>query len=260
VVHSSLNARDSGAFKGIALFTPGGDLVYCIDPHKRDRWHIQLCATFQEMLGLSELPHFLAPSYAATVDRWFNPQTQQLETYAEASPLVLRYQGLLNVVFGLEDVTWKAIPGLEDLCDPIVISTYQNHFPQLWETHDLVVQLAQAKVSDVQTQPKSSQLSWSLMPFIPSTQGYVLRLYVSGNNAVTERILQNLHQLLERSLKHPYTLKVVNIYKHPDMAEADQIAATPTLVKVYPPPVRRIVGDLEDVAKILQILSSPHYS
>ncbi|MBD2462553.1 circadian clock protein KaiB [Oscillatoria sp. FACHB-1407] len=254
---SSLLSHSTNIFKGIALFTPGGDLVYCIDPHKRDRWHVQLCATLQEMLGLSELPHFLSPFYAATIDRWLNPKTQHIETYAEASPLVLRYQGLLNAVFGLEDVIWKPIPGLEDLCDPIVMSTYQTQFPQLWETHDLVVQLDQAKINSAQAQLKSSQLSWSPMPPAPTAQGYVLRLYVSGNNTATERILQNLHHLLERSLKHPYTLKVVDIYKHPDLAENDQIAATPTLVKVYPPPVRRIVGDLEDVAKILQILASP---
>ncbi|NJO67034.1 MAG: circadian clock protein KaiB, partial [Leptolyngbyaceae cyanobacterium RM1_405_57] len=74
---------------------------------------------------------------------------------------------------------------------------------------------------------------------------------------VTERILQNLHQLLEKSLQQPYTLKVVDIYKHPEQAEADQVAATPTLVKVWPKPVRRIAGNLEDAAKILQILASP---
>ncbi|MDX2212186.1 MAG: circadian clock KaiB family protein [Oculatellaceae cyanobacterium bins.114] len=257
VVYSSSTTHHSEIFKGIALFTPGGDLVYCIDPHKRDRWHVQLCATLQEMLGLGELPHFLSPFYAATVDRWLNPQTQQIETYAEASPLVLRYQGLLNAIFGLDDVIWQAIPGLEDMCDPVVISTYQNQFPQLWKNHELVVQLDQIKASTAQPHSKSSNLLWSPVAVTPTTQGYVLRLYVSGNSAATERILQHLHQLLERSLKHPYTLKVVDIYKHPDMAESDQIAATPTLVKVYPPPVRRIVGDLDNVSKILQILSSP---
>ncbi|MDJ0558735.1 MAG: circadian clock protein KaiB, partial [Microcystis sp. M53599_WE4] len=30
-------------FKGIALFTPGGDLIYCIDPDKQTHWHLNLC-------------------------------------------------------------------------------------------------------------------------------------------------------------------------------------------------------------------------
>ena len=57
------------AFKGIALFTPGGDVVYCIDPKKQNRWHVQLCGLLQYLLNLPELPHFLVPSYAATLDR-----------------------------------------------------------------------------------------------------------------------------------------------------------------------------------------------
>lgn len=231
--------------------------MYCIDPQKRDRWHIQLCAMFQDLLGLSELPHFLSPVYAATVDRWLNPQTQQVKTFAEASPLVLRYQGLLNAVFGVEGVTWKATPGLTDLCDPIVISTYQSQFPQLWQNHELVIRLDQTQSTLLQPKRTSSTLLWSPAPLAPAAQGYVLRLYVSGNSAATERILHHLHQLLERSLQQPYTLKVVDIYKHPDLAETDQIAATPTLVKAYPLPVRRIVGDLENVGKVLQILASP---
>jgi circadian clock protein KaiB len=246
-------------FKGIALFTPGGDLVYCIDPHKRDRWHVQLCAALQEMLGLSELPHFLSPFYAATIDRWLNPHTQQIETFAEASPLVLRYQELLNVVFGIGDVTWRAIPDLEELCDPIVISTYQSQFPQLWQTHDLIVRLDKTHPILPQPHSESSRLSWMPIKTVPSAQGYVLRLYVSGNSAATQHILEHLHQLLERSLQHPYTLKVIDVYKHPDLAESDQITATPTLIKIYPLPVRRIAGDLEDAGKVLQILSSPEH-
>jgi circadian clock protein KaiB len=61
-----------------------------------------------------------------------------------------------------------------------------------------------------------------------------LRLFVSGNSALTERTLQRLHQLLEKSLGPPYTLKVVDVFKHPEQAEADQISATPPLIKVWP--------------------------
>ncbi|MFM7558989.1 MAG: circadian clock protein KaiB, partial [Cylindrospermopsis raciborskii] len=53
-------------FKGIALFTPGGDLIYCIDPSKQKRWHLHLCGVLQQILNLSEPPHFLVPCYTAT--------------------------------------------------------------------------------------------------------------------------------------------------------------------------------------------------
>lgn len=253
--NSSLTSQPPDLFKGIALFTPGGDLVYCIDPLKRNRWHLQLCAVLQEMLGLSEPPHFLVPCYTATVDRWLDPQSQQLRTVAEASPRVLRYQPLLNVLFGVRELIWEAAPYPEGICDPFVLDVYQQQFPQLWQNHDLVVRFEKIEPLPPAPAGENSSLAWSPLNRHEKTQGYVLRLFVSDNSLATERILQNLHQLLDRVLQQPYTLKVVDIHKHPEQAEADQIAATPTLVKVWPHPVRRIVGDLEDVNKVLRVLA-----
>ncbi|MGQ4649872.1 circadian clock KaiB family protein [Lyngbya aestuarii] len=88
-------------------------------------------------------------------------------------------------------------------------------------------------------------------------QGYVLRLFVSGNSVTTENTLKTLHQLLEKSLVYPYTLKVIDVFKHPEQAEANQISATPTLLRVWPSPVRRIVGGLDDVEKVLRVLEAP---
>ncbi|MBD1998348.1 circadian clock protein KaiB [Leptolyngbya sp. FACHB-541] len=252
---SALKTQNPGLFKGIALFTPGGDLVYCIDPHKQSRWHLQLCSVLQEMLGLVEPPHFLLPCYTATIDRWLDPKTQQIQISAEACPRVLSHQALLNAIFAMEDLVWEADPRQEELCDPLVLASYRQQFPQLWEEHDLVVRL-QAEPHSYSLESRHTALSWSPQKLDPPSQGYVLRLFIAGHNSATERILQNLHQLLEKSLQQPYTLKVVDIYKHPEQAEADQVAATPTLVKVWPKPVRRIAGNLEDAAKILQMLST----
>jgi circadian clock protein KaiB len=264
-------------FKGIALFTPGGDLIYCIDPSKQSRWHLHLCVALQEILGLSEPPHFLIPCYTATIDRWFDPQTQQVKLEAETYAPVARYQHLLNAVFQCGDLLWS--PRVDDLCNPMVIATYYEQFPQLWKNHDLVVQVPQ---QDSQATKKGNlsplrlgnclddsvtleshgspsidlPVSRSRRAQPPDTHGYVLRLFVSGNSALTERTLQTLHQLLEKSLGHPYTLKVVDVFKHPEQAEVDQISATPTLIKVWPKPVRRIVGALDDVDKILRLLDA----
>lgn len=238
-------------FKGIALFTPGGDLVYCLDPHKQTRWHLQLCAVLQELLGLAEPPHFLVPCYSATIDRWIDPYTQQLKTAAEACPAVLENQVLLNAVFGVDDLVWARSPLPEGVCDPSVLSVYRTQFPQLWENHDLIFRFDQEKVIGA----SNGSLSWLPKSNKPDAKGYVLRLYISGNSAATEHTLQTLHQILERSLKQPYTLKIVDTHKNPEQAELDQIAATPTLVKVWPPPVRRIVGDFENLGKLLQFLA-----
>lgn len=244
-------------FKGIALFTPGGDLVYCIDPRKQSRWHLQLCAVLQEMLGLTEPPHFLVPCYTATIDRWIDPRTQQLQTFAEACPFVLRYQALLNAIFGVDDLVWQASQCPEGVCETGVLDSYRQQFPQLWQDHDLVVRYEKIEPQSLAESRENSTLSWSPLSQTQKTQGYVLRLFVAGHSGATARILKNLYELLEKSLQQPYTLKVIDIHKHPELAEANQIAATPTLLRVWPRPIKRIIGNLEDVDKVLQALAPP---
>ncbi|PSB23799.1 circadian clock KaiB family protein [Stenomitos frigidus] len=244
-----------GVFKGIALFTPGGGLVYGIDYKKQERWHLHLCAALQDLLSLPEPPHFLVPCYTATVDRWFDSRTQRLLTAAEASPLVLRYQTLLNAVFGLDDLHWQPTVLKEGVCDAVVLATYRKQFPQLWEPHDLVVRSEQAEPYAQSHQ--GAQTAAIEPPLLhPAATGYVLRLFVSGHSVATERTLQTLHRLLEESLSHLYTLKVIDVSQHPEQAELDQVSATPTLVKVWPRPVRRIVGDLDNIDQLLRILGS----
>ena len=248
MTHDKENNQEK-IFKGIALFTPGGDLIYCIDPNKQNRWHLQLCAGLQEILGLPEPPHFLVPCYTATIDKWIDSRTGQVKAFLEAYPPVLRYQALLNAVFEVGDLSWQPAPWPEAICDPMVLATYRQQFPQLWEEHDLILRFDR-DIIHPRIQP---ELSFpQTIPLEP--QGYVLRLFVSGQNASTERILQTLYQLLEQSLHQPYTLKVIDVFKHPELAEADRVSAIPALVKVWPKPVKRIVGELEDINKLLRLL------
>jgi circadian clock protein KaiB len=253
------------SFKAIALFTPGGDLVYSIDPNKQRRWHSDLCIYLQEFLGLSEPPHFLIPCYTATYDQWVNLQTQEIQFSAEAYPPVLQYQTLLNTIFDTENLVWQPTTNSEEVCNPLIIATYYEQFPQLWENHDLIVQVKKTDMSKIsasnenlsEVQPLAFNLNLSPQPEPNETKGYILRLFVSGHSLVTEKTLQTLYELLEGSLGHAYTLKVIDVLKHPDLAEADQISATPTLIKVWPKPVRRIVGELNNVDTILKLLGSP---
>ncbi|WP_227789013.1 MULTISPECIES: circadian clock KaiB family protein [unclassified Nodularia (in: cyanobacteria)] len=237
-------------FKGIALFTPGGDLIYCIDPNKQGRWHLHLCAVLQEILDLREPPHFLVPCYTATIDHWLDPHTHQVRTFAEAYPAVIRHQAVLNAIFGTE-LVWQTAPWQEGLCDRMVLSTYRSTFPQLWEDHDLIVDLDCS-----QSKPKYYPPAIATQKLQLQAECYVLRLFVAGHSANTERILQNLHGLLERSLGYPYTMKVIDVLTNPEQAEIDQVSATPTLVKVWPQPIRRIVGDIDNVDKLLQMLGA----
>lgn len=250
-------------FKGIALFTPGGDLVYCIDANKQSRWHLHLCAALQDWLGLSEPPHFLLPCYTATVDRWQDTTTGEVRTLATAALQVLRYRALLEGLFGLEPQRWQLVQTTPELCTPRLLSTYRQQFPILWECHDWVIRLDDfdrpSSLSQSPLSPLPTSLPTHPSPIQPTNHSpnYVFHLYLSSRSGNVQRILQNLHRLLEECIDRPYTLKMIDIAKNPEQAELDQVTAMPTLVRVSPLPMRRIVGDLEDADRLLSLLSSP---
>ena len=219
-------------------------MVYCRDPHKRSRWHLNLCGALQEALGLSEPPHFLVPCLTATVDRWIVPGSNQISTVAEAAPLVIKYQGLLNALFDLGSIEWQPVYPDPATCSLSMLETYQAQFPQLWQDHDLVLDVSEdRRLSEVEAVEISG-----------SGPGPVLKLFVSGHSVLTEKILNILQEVLENPRYRPYTLKVIDVSKHPEQAEAAQIQATPTLVRVWPLPVHRLVGELSDPRAILNLL------
>lgn len=85
----------------------------------------------------------------------------------------------------------------------------------------------------------------------PLKTTYVLKLYVAGNTPNSVRALKTLKDILEEEFQGVYALKVIDVLKNPQLAEEDKILATPTLSKILPPPVRKIIGDLSDREKVL---------
>ncbi len=80
---------------------------------------------------------------------------------------------------------------------------------------------------------------------------YVLKLYVAGNTSNSVRALRTLRNILEQEFQGVYALRVIDVQKNPQLAEEDKILATPTLAKILPLPVRKIIGDLSDREKVL---------
>ncbi len=80
---------------------------------------------------------------------------------------------------------------------------------------------------------------------------YVLRLYITGMTPRAERAVANLQRICDEELGGKYTLIVVDVLEQPQLAEDEKILATPTLIKVLPAPLRRIIGDMSDTEKVL---------
>jgi circadian clock protein KaiB len=80
---------------------------------------------------------------------------------------------------------------------------------------------------------------------------YVLRLYVTGLSPRSISAIESTKQICEEFLKGRYELEVVDLTKHPALAEGEQIIAAPTLIKHLPLPLRRLVGDLSNQERVL---------
>lgn len=85
----------------------------------------------------------------------------------------------------------------------------------------------------------------------PDNEIYELRLYVAGQTPKSVTAISNLKKYCEEYLKGRYKIEVIDLLKHPQLAEGDQILAIPTLVRKVPAPIRKIIGDLSNEERVL---------
>ncbi len=81
---------------------------------------------------------------------------------------------------------------------------------------------------------------------------YLLKLYVTGKTLRADQAIANVRRICDGEFCDQYELKVIDVLKHPELAEDEKILATPTLIKELPQPARRIIGDLSDKEKVLE--------
>ena len=84
-----------------------------------------------------------------------------------------------------------------------------------------------------------------------SAERWYLRLYIAGRSPESVLALANLRKLCDEFLAGRYEIEVIDLVDRPELAKADQIVAIPTLVRVLPPPIKKIIGDLSMKERIL---------
>lgn len=82
-----------------------------------------------------------------------------------------------------------------------------------------------------------------------------LRLYVAGNAPNSLMAIANIKAVCEAHFAAGHELEIVDSLKYPHRALADGVIVTPTLLKLFPLPVR-IVGNLSDTAQVLLALAN----
>jgi circadian clock protein KaiB len=81
--------------------------------------------------------------------------------------------------------------------------------------------------------------------------GFKLKLYVTGLTPGSQKAIERVRAACETHLQGRYALEVIDIYQRPALAKDEQIIATPTLIRVLPPPLRRYIGSLANAEKVL---------
>jgi circadian clock protein KaiB len=86
---------------------------------------------------------------------------------------------------------------------------------------------------------------------LPADSQYNLRLYVAGQTPKSITALANLKSICEEHLAGRYRIEVIDLLEHPQLAAGDQIIAVPTLVRRLPEPLKRIIGNLSNMERVL---------
>ena len=79
----------------------------------------------------------------------------------------------------------------------------------------------------------------------------VLRLYVTGETPRSKRAVSGMRKICSEAFEGKANLEVINVLKHPQLAQDENILATPTLIRILPDPVRRLIGDFSNKEKVL---------
>lgn len=83
---------------------------------------------------------------------------------------------------------------------------------------------------------------------------FKFRLFVAGDTPNSALALSNLHALCRTHLPDAFEIEVVDVFREPKRALAEGVFLTPTLIRLVPPPVVRIVGTLSHLRTVLQAL------
>src|ERR1035438_6628079 len=87
---------------------------------------------------------------------------------------------------------------------------------------------------------------------VSSGEKYILRLFVTGILPNSIRAVVNVKTICEKYLKGRYELEIIDIYQLPTLVLTEEIIAIPVLIKKFPLPEVRLIGDLSDTERVLK--------
>jgi circadian clock protein KaiB len=87
-----------------------------------------------------------------------------------------------------------------------------------------------------------------------SAAPWLLRVYIAGLTPSSMAAVRNAKMLQAEYLPEGSQVEIIDLLADPEAGIHDHVLAVPTVVRVRPEPVRRIVGNLNDIDKTLKVL------
>jgi circadian clock protein KaiB len=83
---------------------------------------------------------------------------------------------------------------------------------------------------------------------------YKFRLYITGVGPNSAQAVVNLNALCREHLSERHEIEIIDVLLDPKRALADGVLLTPMLVKLFPAPIRKIIGTLSETQPVLLAL------
>lgn len=83
---------------------------------------------------------------------------------------------------------------------------------------------------------------------------YKLKLFIAGVNPASIKAIENVKYLCEEYMKDGYDFEVIDIYQQKQLLKDMNIIAVPTLIREYPRPEKRIIGDMSETKNLIKVL------
>jgi len=87
---------------------------------------------------------------------------------------------------------------------------------------------------------------------IEGEEKYILRLFVTGASPNSIRAITNTKNICEKYLRGRYELDIIDVHQQPLIAANEDLIAIPMLMRKFPEPERRMIGDMSDTNKVLR--------
>ena len=84
---------------------------------------------------------------------------------------------------------------------------------------------------------------------------YHFKLYISSSSIKHELTILNIKDLCEEYFKEKFNLEVIDIEKNSDLLEIEHIQGVPTLERILPFPVSRIIGDFSNKSNAIKAIN-----